>query len=45
MRVDKNNPWHQYNNFGDWLQTDKNIIWIITLPFGYLYYIMTTYEV
>jgi len=45
MRAEKNNHKQIYNDFWDWLLTDWHPIWIITLVFGYLYYLMTTEEV
>ena len=45
MRVEKNNPQQMYNDFWDWLFTSWHLIWIISLVFAYLYYLMTTEEI
>ena len=45
MRVDKNDPRIVYDGFFDWLQTDNHFVWIISLVFAYVYYLMTTEEV
>jgi len=45
MRAERNNPRQVYNNYWDGLKTGMNYAWIITLPFGYWYYLMTTFEV
>jgi hypothetical protein len=44
MRADKHNPQQVYENYGDWLQTDYNFVWIVSLFIGYFYYLMTTEE-
>lgn len=45
MRVDKENPEQRYNDFWVWLQTGWNAIWLLSLAFAYVYYLMTTEEV
>ena len=45
MRAEKNNPQQRYTDFWDWLRTDWHPIWILTIVFGYLYYLTTTEEV
>ena len=44
MRIDKHNG-QEYQDYWDWLRDDGHIIWIITLVFGYVYYLMTTEEI
>jgi hypothetical protein len=45
MRVEKENPAQMYDDFWDWLRTGLHPIWVITLFFAYLYYLMTTKEI
>jgi len=45
MRVGKNNPRQKYNDYWDWLLTGWHPVWLMSLFFGYLYYLMTTEEV
>jgi hypothetical protein len=45
MRAQKNNPRMVYDNFWDWLRSDLNYFWTVGLMFGYMYYLVTTYEV
>jgi hypothetical protein len=45
MRVEKDNPEQKYNDFWDWLRTGWHPLWLISLAFAYLYYLMTTEEV
>ena len=44
MRIDRKNPRQRYDDFWDWLRTDRNVMWIIFGLFSYMYYLMTTYE-
>jgi hypothetical protein len=44
MRVDKNNG-QVYEDFVDWLRTDRHIIWIISLLFAVVAYYVTTEEI
>ena len=45
MRAEKNDRGQIYNDFWDWLRADEHFIWVVTLVFGYLYYLLTTEEV
>ncbi len=45
MRIDKNDPEQRYIDFGDWLRTDWHALWVISLVFAYLRYLLTTEEV
>jgi hypothetical protein len=45
MRIDKNKPGQRYTDFFDWLRTDGNFIWVISLVFAYLAYLLTTEEI
>jgi hypothetical protein len=46
MRADNNEPHKVYHNYGDWLFNDhRHTFWIISLFFGYFYYLRTTTEV
>ncbi len=44
MRADRNNPQLRYNSYYEWLSNGHQV-WILSLMFGYLYYLQTTYEV
>jgi hypothetical protein len=43
MRVDKNTG-QLYEDFLHWLRTDRHAIWIISLVFAYVEYLVTTDE-
>ena len=45
MRAEKRNPQQVYNDFWDWLVTNGNNIWVLSLLLGYIYYLKTTVEV
>jgi hypothetical protein len=45
MRAERNNPNQVYRDFWDWLLSGWHPVWIITLLFGYAYYLITTAEV
>ena len=45
MRAEKNNPEQVYSDFGDWVFTGLNAVWLMSLVFAYLYYLLTTEEV
>ena len=45
MRVERNNAHQEYRDFWEWLMAGWHPIWIITLFFGYAYYLATTAEV
>jgi hypothetical protein len=45
MRAEKNDPGQVYDDFWDWLRTDQHAVWIISLFFAYLYYLLTTEEI
>ncbi len=45
MRAEKEDPGQRYDDFWDWLRTDWHPIWILSILFGYMYYLMTTEEV
>ncbi|MGI2335112.1 MAG: hypothetical protein ACRKGH_00465 [Dehalogenimonas sp.] len=44
MRADKSDPYQRYINFWDWLRVDWHPAWVLAIVFGYIYYLMTTYE-
>lgn len=44
MRVEKNDPRQRYDTYYDWL-VNGHQVWILSLFFGYVYYVMTTDEV
>ncbi len=43
MRVDKNTG-EPYEDFLDWLRADAHALWLISLVFAYLAYLLTTEE-
>jgi len=45
MRAEKGNPEQYYYDFWDWLRTGWHSIWLISLVFAYMYYLVTTEEV
>ncbi len=45
MRADKNNPQKVYEDFWDWLRTDWHPLWLISLFFAYVYYLLSTEEI
>ncbi len=45
MRAEKKNPGQRYNDYWDWILTGWNPVWIVSMVFGYAYYLLTTYEV
>ncbi len=45
MRAEKNDPGQRYDNFWDWVLADLHALWLISLAFAYIYYLLTTEEV
>jgi len=44
MRIDKNDPSEGYADFWDWLTRSWHILYVISLFFAYVVYLLTTEE-
>jgi hypothetical protein len=45
VRSDKNNRNRIYRDYLDWVLDGWNAVWLFSLFFGYLYYLVTTEEI